>query len=64
MVVEDHEEFLKTLFWGEELEVGFRGRRYLIQGHTKASVPESRWRTWRSSRSRAATSFGRRTLRP
>ena len=25
MLVEDHEEFLKMLFWGEELEVGFRG---------------------------------------
>ena len=35
MTVGDHEEFLKTLSWGEELEVGFRGRRYLIQGHTK-----------------------------
>lgn len=35
MIGKDLEEFLKMLFWGEELEVGFRGNRYLVQGYHK-----------------------------
>ena len=29
------ESLLETLFWGEELEVEFRGSRYFIQGYYK-----------------------------
>ena len=35
MIGDNLDDFLDMLFWGEELEVEFRGKRYFIQGYYK-----------------------------